>query len=637
MIKKVILGLFAFLAPTSVLAVSVQVTDYLVDAYILENGDLEVHEIIVADGTFNYFERDLLYQNSALDEGDSFFNNAIYNATNISDVKVFSKEIDDVSFETFLDDDFDSFFLVSQANDGDEKLYTESILANGYRYRMYDYTNHQKVAFYLQYTVQDVVVIHQDVAEVYWTFIPDGFEDTLRNVEVQLHLPKSDSSELFRFWAHGNLDGNIKASDQSTVIATIKEVLPGESIDLRVTFDPNLVIDQEVLKHSYQNALDHIIDVEILRAEVANNLRDELIEKRNIAISLSWVLIGCVVILGGFVYLKYGRSPKSSYYSKYNREFIDDYNVEVIDYLMNRKITPNAMSASIMNLIYKKNIKASEIVSTNKVKNYEFTLINMDGLNDSEEMLVEFLFDTVGKGKVNALNEKVFTTKNLKSYATGTKTCSKFIKSYTQWQQNILQKGEDQKFFFVSSTPKILGILVLFVSIFLLMYIINHKIDYIPSYIAILLAVIFFIFTLVVYKKTKKGSEHYARWKAFRNFLNDFGSFELKELPEIILWERYLVYATVFGLADKLKESMNVYISEMDISEASIDYAPMFFYFNIGPIINSSVNQAVNSAYQSQAANYANTHSNYSSGSGFGGGFSSGGGFGGGGGGGRFG
>jgi ribonucleoside-diphosphate reductase alpha chain len=37
-------------------------------------------------------------------------------------------------------------------------------------------------------------------------------------------------------------------------------------------------------------------------------------------------------------------------------------NVEVIDYLMNSNITPNAMSASIMNLIYKKNIKAEKIL-----------------------------------------------------------------------------------------------------------------------------------------------------------------------------------------------------------------------------------------------------------------------------------
>ena len=351
---------------------------------------------------------------------------------------------------------------------------------------------------------------------------------------------------------------------------------------------------------------------------------------------LSWILIGVVLILGVFVYLKYAKSPKSGYYSKYNREFIDDYNVEVIDYLMNRKISPNALSASIMNLIYKKNIKVEEIKGKKKNKDYIFTLENTQNLNDSEKLLVDFLFDTVGK-KTGEDGKKTFTTINLKNYADGTKTCNTFIKSYTNWKNSVLEDGVNEDFFETSSTPKVLGVIVLLIAIYLLMYIINNGIDYVFSYIAIFLAVIFFLFTLVVYKKTKKGSLHYAKWKAFKNFLNDFGAFDLKELPEIILWERYLVYATVFGLANKVEKSMNVHINEIDTSTLGIDYYPIFYYINISPIINNSINSAINTAYNRQAANYANTHSSYSSGGGFGGGFSSGGGFGGGGGGGRFG
>ena len=637
MMKRVLLGLILFFVPSMVSAVNVEVTDYLVDAYILENGDVEVHELIVADGTFNYFERDLFYQNSALEEGDSLANNAIYNATDISDVTIQAKEVDQVSFDTIQDTDFNDFDLVSYASNGDKGKYTESYLSNGYRYRMYYYTDHRKTAFLISYTIEDAVVLHEDVAELYWTFVPDGFEETLRNVEIQVHLPGEDTSDLFRFWAHGNLDGLVEKIGNQGVKATISEVLPGESVDVRLTFNLDLVNSDEVAKHSYITTLDDIIAVETQRADAANLLRKDLLSKRTTAVWISWIMIGSILVLGIIIYFKYGKSPKSSYYSKYNREFIEDYNVEVIDYLMNRKITPNALSASIMNLIYKKNISAKEIDGSKKGKDYEFTLFNTEKLNDSEIMLVEFLFDTVGKKKVNEANQKIFTTKDLKSYASGTKTCNFFIKSYTAWKNNVLQKGIDEKFFETSGVPKIIGIIILFIAIFLLMYIVNYGIDYVPCYIAILLGVVFFLYTLVIYKKTKKGSEHYARWNAFKNFLNDFGSFELKELPEIILWERYLVYATVFGLADTVEKSMNVYISEMDMSQVSADYYPMFFYINIGPTIHSSVNQAITSAYNRQAANYANTHSSRSSGGGFGGGFSSGGGFGGGGGGGRFG
>ena len=298
---------------------------------------------------------------------------------------------------------------------------------------------------------------------------------------------------------------------------------------------------------------------------------------------------------------------------------------------MKRQITPNALSASIMNLIYKKNISAKEIVSDKKKqKDYEFTLENTEHLVGSEELLVGFLFDTVGKGNVNEKKQKVFTTKDLKDYASGTKTCSKFIKSYTAWKNSVMEEGKKEEFFETSNKPKYIGLVVLILGILLCVFVISNGIDYVLSYIVIILSIVFFFCSIAIYKKTQKGSEHYARWMAFKNFLDDFGSFELKELPEIILWERYLVYATIFGLADKVEKSMNVYISEMNI-DATSDYYPMFFYINLGPTIHSSVNNAINSAYSRQSANYANSHSNYSSGGGFGGGFSSGGGFGGGG------
>ena len=631
MMRKVIWSLCLFCLPLFVSAASVEVTDFLVDAQILEDGDMIVREIIVADGSFNWFERDLLYTNDTLELTDSFANNAIYNAGDIKDIIVKTKKVEDVSFDTFLDEDFEESIKVSYGTDGSEKKFTVNTLSGGYRVRIYDYTNQDKVAFYLEYRVEDVLVLHRDVAELYWTFVPDGFEDTLQNVLVRVSLPKTDTSNYFRFWAHGNLDGEIIDLDDKTVEAKISEVLPGESVDIRLTFDTSIVDAKRVLKHSNVTALDGILEVETKRAEEANLLRDELISKRNRAIVLSFVLIGSILGLGVFIYFKYGKSPKSNYYSKYNREFIDEYNVEVIDYLMHRKITPNALSASIMNLIYKKNISVKEL---EKNKNYEFTLIHLDKLNDSEKLLVDFLFDTVGKNKVNTENQKTFTLKDLKKYASGTKTCTSFIKSYTAWQANVLEHGKSENFFTDSGVPKIIGLFVLFVAIFLLMYIIHNQIDFIMSYVAIFLSVIFFIYTLVIYKKTKKGSEHFARWKAFRNFLDDFGSFELKELPEIILWERYLVYATIFGLADKVEASMNVHIKEIDMNA---EYVPVFTYIHISPFIYSSFNDAVSSAYNRQAANYANTHSSRSSGGGFGGGFSSGGGFGGGGGGGRFG
>jgi len=284
-----------------------------------------------------------------------------------------------------------------------------------------------------------------------------------------------------------------------------------------------------------------------------------------------------------------------------------------------------------------KNLSVEEIAKEkSSKKDYKFTLENENDINNSEKMLIQFLFDRVGKGNIEN-DKKFFTTMDLKKYADGTKTCNQFISSYTKWKNDILAKGKKEAFYESFGTPKIIGIVLLIISFMLFMFTISNEVDFIPAYFVIVLGIVFFMYTLLVDRKTKKGAEHYDKWKAFKNFLNDFGTFELKELPEIVLWERYLVYATIFGLADKVQKSMNVRINELDLSAANYDYYPSFVYINIGHSINNSINQALNSAYSRQAANYANSHSSSSSGGGFGGGFSSGGGFGGGGGGGRFG
>jgi len=636
--KKIIISIITFfIAPFLVNAADYDLTDFLIKAEILNNGDMIVNELIVLDGSFNGYERDILYANQMLENGTDFSNNTIYNASDITNITIKGKYVNKVNFDTFDDLDYILFNCEEMISNGEKAKYKETILNYGYRYRMYYYSNNKKVAFNIKYTVKNAVVLHNDVAELYWTFVPNGFEDTIKNVQIKVYLPNVDNSDNFRIWAHGNLNGEINYINKEGMYANIKNIKYEDSVDIRTSFNKDLITDKTSIKRTNVNALERIIEIETERAEAANNLRKELLIKYNLVKYLTIVFYSLVITLGLLIYFKYGKSPKSNYYSKYNREFIDDYNVEVIDYLMNKKITPNAMSASILNLVYKKNISVKETTSVEKVKNKEckFTLENTDNLNESETILIEFLFDKVGKKKLNEESKKEFTTIDLKKYAKGTKTCDKFISSYNTWKDNVISIGKQQKFYESSGIPSLIGVLIVLFGFFITALTMTYEVDFIPSYLVLFVAFPFLYYSIKVTKRTLKGAEHYDKWKAFKNFLDDFGSFELKELPEIILWERYLVYATIFGLADKVEKVMNVKIKEINVENLNYEYYPSYFYIDLGSTINSSISSAINNAYSTQAANYANSHSSSSSGSGFGGGFSSGGGFGGGGGGGR--
>ena len=607
--KKILFSIFIFLLfPVISLAADYSIDGYLIDVNVLENGDAEVSEIFLIDGSLNGYEMDLFYANTESE----------IRASNISDIKVSGLDASSITFDTF-NETFTEYDLVSYANVGEVNKYTVDTVFNGYSITMYHPVD-GKYVFKLDYTIEDIVIMHQGFAEFYWNFFSGDLADAIKNLSVRITLPGLDDSNYFRFWAHGPLAGDINDLNSSTnniVLASIGELEEGGILDVRITFDDSLV--NNVANYSDQT-FDEIIAEETARADEANALRESIRTKWYIALIGTIIFYVVLIISAIYIYIKYDKERKPLFKIKYNREFIDDYNVEVVDYLMRKNITENALSASIMNLIYKKNIKLEKI---EQVKDsYTFTLLNRDNLNETENSLVDFLFTKVGNGST-------FTTTALKKYASSTKTCQTFMNTYSNWKMMVIKDGEAQGFFESKKKYVVIPIILLIYSILLTSFIGHYNIDLTAGIISLLFAIFFLIYVLSFSKKTQKGIEHYARWQAFKNFLNDFGNFSVKELPEIVLWERYLVYATVFGLADKVEKAMNVKINEIGTSD--IDYFTLNYITNIhiANLITSSMHQAINSSQV--AINQMNATSSMSSGGGFGGGFSSGGGFGGGG------
>lgn len=637
--KKFILFIILLFAPIFVYAeeIDYDITDYYVKANILDNGDMEVNEIIVLDGTFNGYERDIAFKNNNLSYSSNmnYENDEIYNATGISNYSTYAKYVNDVSFKTF-NENFTELIPVENtynATKGDVYITEHSSF---YRFRMYHRTNNAKTAFLIKYTVDDAIVMHNDVAELYWTFIGEDFEDELNNVNIRVYLPKKESADdldeedlknNFRVWAHGDLTGEVYKHDNSYVEATIDNINPGSPVDIRMTFDKSLIKDSTTLDYNNEDALDKIIDVETKRADEAN--RQRAIAKVIYyvflvitAISVIYQLISIYII-----YKLFDKEYKSDFVNDYNREFIEDYDVEVVEYIMKKDVGSNAMSASIMNLIYKKKIKAERIAESKK-EEYKFTLVDRENVSDAENHLINFLFIIVG-------DKETFTTKQLKQYAKSTKTYDTFTSNYTTWNNKVTNVGKNLKIYESHFGVGIYAFIYLLIAVLFAWISANlGAFNYLMA-LNIVLSIGIFIYTLAFKKRTKYGNEHYVRWNAFKRFLEDFGDFENKELPEIALWEKYMVYATVFGIADKVAKVMNVKIKEMQVNNTNINtnYGDYYYHCNLSSYINSAITSAVSQAAATAAAEIAKSAA--SSGSGSGGGFSSGGGFGGGGGGGR--
>lgn len=636
--KKVIcfiISLFIFsINLYAVSNINYKIDDYIVDSRIDISGNMVVREVIKVKGSFNGYIMDLKYKNSnnkVFDKSiDSFYGSSIYDASNIEVRKVgtinYDKELDFNVFDQSVNE-----FTMNDSCTVNKGCYEKSDITDGVSLKMYNETNNPSTYFYIEYLLGNVVVMHEDIAEVYFNFVGDMFDDDINKYKLRVVLPDK-TKELVRVWAHGPLNGNVSPiKDENGYYyggyLEINDLYSNTPVDMRLTFDKNLIlVDHPYLKKSEVLALDKILEVENLRADKANKEREKAKFFMYGSYALGSVYLVLLVLLFVYIYIKYDKELKTNFDMEYNREFINDYDVTNIEYLFDKKITEKAFSTSILNLIYKKNIKIEQIDK----KDYKLIKVNTDNVSESEEYLMKMIFDNIG-------NKEYVLLSQIKKYAKEIHgTTSEFLTSFTTWQNKVTSESIKNNFYESNTKIKVLGVLFSLVGYLVFYVMVRFNGFNLFSIIIFICALVFMIYVLIFNKRTKRGAEDYQKWKAFKRFLEDFGRFDEKELPEIVLWKRYLVYANIFGIADKVGKTMKIKFNEINTNNQYSNGDLLFDYMmwnNLNHSINNTVRSSVSTART--VVNEAIAKSSSSSGGGFGGGFSSGGGFGGGGGGGR--
>lgn len=651
------------------------------DITVLENGDLNVKELIILNGEYNGFERIINYRNEYAPSFDgtesSFEGSDIYNGDKIELSRIAEVEIPNDYDFSLINQPGKSFQKVSSASNGDKRKYIVTTKSNGEAYRMYNENNGGALGFYLEYTVKNVAIRHTDIAEVGWNLMGNELSNRIHNYEAHIHIP-NNQTEL-RAWAHGPLNGNIKLIDKTDIQLTVSDIFPNTAFDTRFVFDLTAIPTSN--KTTNVTALPMILNVETKKAEEANRLREEFIdgqfqivkmaldkvestkrpsdlneaqEQLNILASyttegeypalkqrydeikeivdarmktlntvfggIAIIYVIAMIIYVYRIYLKYDKELKVPHI-EYFRDIPNNYGPACVAYLFKRKIDNNSFSATLLNLISDKVIRYEKIDK----KNYKIIYHdNVRPLLEEEEKLITWVFEEKTDGKETTLEA---FKKKAKSY-------SSFISDFELFKKTALQHAKSLNFY-ETQTLKGIPILTSVVG-FVLGFLCIYMEVGLFSIIFFLVGIASLIYFVSIQKKTKFGREEYEKWSALKRFLQDFGKFDTKDLPDMILWEKFLVYAYVFGCAKELEKTMKIKMNEMGATPvAGYYYDPSFTDMLIfSHVVNRTLNSSITSAYNARSAA---SSGNYSSGGGFGGGFSAGGGsFGGGGGGGSF-
>lgn len=590
---------------------------------IKENGDARVLEEITYnfDGEFN-----------------GVFRNIDYGRTSgLSDLTV--GVLDGGSVRSF-----------TEAYSGDSNTYEVDDTGSIKNLKIYEKSRNEEKTIVIGYTLQNVAEKYNDISIFNRRIIDSGWEIPLNNITITITIPEGAKKEDLRVFAHGPLTGSSEIVDGRTFSFTVPSV-NGRFVETLAIFPRDLI---PASTNTFdRNELENILENEQRLADEANKEREEAIkelereEKQREREKASRPIFGAGILAGlgsiFFMFRKYGKELNPTFEGDYYRELPEDYSPAVMTYLLTKGQSKDVdIMATILDLARKKVIKLRPVavekgmIFKKEEETFEMTWLDkskLDTLQPHEKFLATWFIDEIGNGNGLILED---LEKLLKS----NKAALQFQKDYTYFKHKVKETGEKQKFFKGNELPGskvfvIIGLVLILAGVLGLFTL--------GSFVAIGLSAIgmFLLFGLLAMrfarKYSQKGIDHKSMWLAFKKFLQDFSNMQEAEIPSLVIWEHYLVYATSLGVADEVIDQLPKVFSEQELMNPDLTYMGGYRSFSNFYIMNQAFSNTmtrVNSAVSTAQI----AASQKSSGSGFGGGFSGGssGGGGGGGGGGAF-
>ena len=616
---------------------------YNVSVDVLPNGSANIEERITYrfNGDFNGVLRDIDF-----DRTDG-----------IQDVKVY---VDDNGTERELSVNSRSS-LDADGSSGSYNMVTEGNLE---RFKVYEKSSNENKTFIYRYTFLNVCTKYNDIAEFNRKIIDSGWTVTLSNISVNIHLPEGAAANDIKVYGHGPLTGESKIIDGSNVQFDLDYLPPGNWMETLVLFPTSLL--PQAGRVSAEDALPRILANEKQLAEDANKQREEArhqVEQyqkqqelrrqqeaeqraRDAALRPIGDAVGVIMFCLWFVlifwlYFKYDKEFKPAFEGKYYRELPGEYTPAEMSVLMSMgSVDKRDITATLMDLVRKQQLFLNNdtyikrgFFKDKEVRDYSLS-INPNApaisLKRHETFLMDWFIGRVGNGNSVRLDE-------ISDYCRSNSGARRFTEDYSRWQTLAKEVSEKNDFFDETcGKGRMIGILSSLAWLGLgALIIIALKSGFGAA--LVIQAVILLIFSARLKRRTAYGTEQHAMWHAFKNFLKDFSNLEKAEMPSIVMWEHYLVYAISLGVAKEVIRQLPLVFTDTDLQNTHLTFMYGYSFNNFAAFTNAfdmtvdSVDNAISHAFS--VANSTN-----SSASGGGGGFSGGssGGGGGGGGGGAF-
>ena len=494
--------------------------------------------------------------------------------------------------------------------------------------------------YLIRYTVKDVIKKYNDCAELYWQFVGSEFEISADSITGIIKLPNkvSDKDEL-KVWGHTEyLNGEIYVTDLDIVEFNVNKYKSGNFVEVRIAMPTYLFEKVSSENISQEEKLDDIIKEETEWANEANARRDRRNKNFKLLI-LATILVNTSI---GIMFSK--KIKKNKQFLEKNPNILPEQQLEYYRELPDKEETPleavfilktgykqsclpNVFSATILNFALKGYIRIEQEGKTIKIL---LNKIKTDELTGDEKKVLEILRATSNNNELTMAELE----KYIKNYPSKLMNLNSTFEKVSKTQASEKGKFDTNRFnkqiVYAEKNVGYIFLLIIIItaSIFTIGYAYKNVQSMLITCTIISLAffIVVTIINLILNIKittsfngfTQKGINEQEQWKAFKKYMEDFSYLNEKEVPQLVLWEKYLVFATAFGIADKVLKQLKVKYPELN----DPDTIHSMILFNSMYSSNGFNTGFINSISSSTSRMYSST---YSSGSGGGGGFSGGG------------
>lgn len=495
--------------------------------------------------------------------------------------------------------------------------------------------------FNYQYKINGIVSKYLDIGIINWILSPSTEIDT-RNINVNISFEEALTDKYVEhlknnFYIHGNIAYQNLVINKDGVNFKVSNQKSNQSIEVRMGFDNNLVNDTKYINCYNFNAQEDLNNVEKLLNESFEDYNIRYFNIQTGLIITTFILIVLVILSWIYAYKKYDKERISKFDAEYYRELPNTYPPAEMGYLYNFKETSkDDLSATIMDLIRKGHITldTNGQSTLNEKPNYIYRY-NKDkdqsSLKSYEKFVLEWYFNHITKNDELSLNQ-------IDEYLKKENQANRYLKDNSHFIKLVRQESRKNKFFDefrnLNARFSLMYIILVVVIILTLIFQILNYYTYALIFSAINLGLIILLACYIssIKRRSESGNEDYVRWRAFRNFLLEFGRFEDYTMPLIKIWEHYMVYAVSFGVAEEVEKQMRLHFKSLgeDQFDSYYSSSPIFYthsYIYIRRSCHNSTTIARSTIVQAQAARASKNIS--SRGGGFGGGRSFGGGGGG--------